>query len=461
MKLRNKFLLTLGFSALMGFQSCVNSDINVDPNNPAEVSVDLLLPSAQLGTYFVYGNDNARTTSMLMQQSAGTDRQYIAIDRYSITEADVDNTWVNAYANALQDYKLIIDQSTAQGYNHYAGIAKIMTAATLGVVTDLWGDIPYSNALQGLDNLTPTFDSQEAIYNTIFELLTTGVEDLSKEAGAVTPGNDDMIFNGDLAAWTKAANALKARYHLHLSGRDDSHYGNALTALDSGFESSADDANAQFASVLSNSNFWYLFNTIERGGYLSASSTLIGLMESIDDPRMASYFTLDSEDGFSGSGPGEARSPSLNSTTGPAFASDNSPISLVSFVEQKFIEAEAALATGDAARAAEAHNAAVTASVEMYGNGDGNADFLAAEAVEDAGSITLEKIMTHKYIALYTQVEVYNDWRRTGIPSLDIAVDASLNSIPVRMPYPQSERLYNGENLPSANLTDKVWWDVD
>ncbi len=458
MKYINKITFALAFALLFGLQSCVDNSINEDPTLIPDVSVDLLLPSAQFAMTMVHGDDHARTTSMWMQQSSGTDRQYDVIERYSITETDVDNVWATTYADCLNDCKVIIDKATADGtIPHYAGIAKVVQAATLGITTDLFNDIPWSNALQGADNLKPTFDSQENVYASIFTLLDSAMADFNSENAGIMPGSDDMIFGGNIDMWKKYINLLKARYSIHKSEVSSSAYSEALSALDAGtFTSSADDAKLTFGDAQANGNPWWLFNAFEREGYMSAGGTLVDLMASLGDPRMAAYFTVDANGEFSGAAPGSSEDG--KSVTGPGFSGPNTPIYLATYVEAKFIEAEAALQTGDAARAATAHNEAVTASVEMFGDGDTSA-YLAEQASEDSGSISLETIMTHKYIALYTQVEVYNDWRRKGIPSLNIAANATLTQIPTRMPYPQAERLYNGANLPSAGLTDKVWWD--
>jgi hypothetical protein len=130
-------------------------------------------------------------------------------------------------------------------------------------------------------------------------------------------------------------------------------------------------------------------------------------------------------------------------------------------VEQKFIEAEAALESGDKPRAATAHNEAVTASLEQWGVSD--AAYLAANAAETDATISLEKIMTQKYIALYYQTETWNDWRRTGFPAL-IPSDGQ-SKIPTRWPMSQSERFYNADNYNllsnPIDIYAKVWWDAD
>ena len=96
----------------------------------------------------------------------------------------------------------------------------------------------------------------------------------------------------------------------------------------------------------------------------------------------------------------------------------------------------------------------------MYGVNGVDAAWEAANANEDQNSITLDKIMEHKYRASFTSIESFTDWRRTGIPALTAVPNNTTGGvIPRRLPYPQSERLYNASNVPSAAITTSVWWD--
>jgi hypothetical protein len=142
---------------------------------------------------------------------------------------------------------------------------------------------------------------------------------------------------------------------------------------------------------------------------------------------------------------------------GPYYGSSNSALPLVTFFEAKFLEAEAAFRANQPLRAATAYNEAVTANVTKLGVAD--AAFLASVAAETAATITLEKIMTQKYIAMFTQCEVWSDWRRTNLPALTPNAGASINEIPRRFPTAQNERLYNNKAQVVSDLTQRVWWD--
>jgi hypothetical protein len=142
---------------------------------------------------------------------------------------------------------------------------------------------------------------------------------------------------------------------------------------------------------------------------------------------------------------------------GDYYGGKTSPLPLVTYYEAKFIEAEAALRANDPARAAAAYNDAIKANLAELDADD--PAYIAANANETAATITLEKIMGQKYIAMFTQPEVWNDWRRTGFPALTPNPDGNVNAIPRRYPTVQTERLYNTKATVVTDLLSKVWWD--
>ena len=185
---------------------------------------------------------------------------------------------------------------------------------------------------------------------------------------------------------------------------------------------------------------------------------LINEMIAMGDPRLPEYAAADGAGGFSGSAPGAGDI--TTSDMGAFYASAASTVNLLSYVEYLFIEAEAKHETGDKAGAATALNAAIMASLEKLGVDGDSATFETTYANEDAASITLDKIMKQKYVALFMTTENWSDWRRTGIPTLALPVNAIYNEIPRRYPYPTSEKTYNSANVPSVILTNHVWWDL-
>ncbi|MEM0996610.1 MAG: SusD/RagB family nutrient-binding outer membrane lipoprotein [Bacteroidota bacterium] len=439
-----KYLNILVLAVLVTFMSsCDNyfEGVNDNPNEPSEVTPDVILPGATVTLGYGIQGDMSRYTSMLMQHCTGISRQFATYQNYAITETETDNWWrFNMYAGAMMDLYVLNQQAEADQYTQYAGVAKALLAYALLITTDLYGDIPYTEAFQGANNLTPTYDTQEQVYSTVQDLLTTAKTQLAAATAVIAPGSDDLIYGGDVAAWTRFCNFLSARAYLHLGLRDAANYTNALNAIDAGaFTSAGDDAFYNWGAGATESAPWFQY--IQQRDDIAYTGFIYDLMSGNGDPRYTVY--LDT----------------ANSTLGSFFASATAPYYFGSYVEQKFIEAEAAFRTGDPGRAATAHNEAVMASLARYGVSD--ATFEMAEASYDAASITLDAIMTQKYVAMFLDTEAFTDWRRTGIPALTAVPGNVTNGvIPVRMPYPQSERLFNGGNVSIVPITTPVWWDI-
>ena len=433
-----------------GFTACSEAwleEKKLDQNRPSEVSMGVLLPAAQAGCGMLQGDVLPRLTSIFMQQMTGTDRQSLAHNRYAqIGEGDFNTPWNNSYAGGLYDLQLIMDMADEQDAPAYRGIAKIMTAFALGILTDHFGDIPYTEAFNGAANLKPAYDSQKDIYNTIFTLLAEGKADLALPS-SVMPGSDDLVHGGDLAAWAAKADALKARYLNHLSKTSSYDAAAVISACNDALNAGAYSVMRYEAAL--NQNPWYQFTVIDRAGYISQFGTMYDMMEASSDPRISFYRSADS-------------------LTLPSYGAATSDLPLVTPFELYFIKAEAEMNSGDATSARASLEDAIESHMTWLG-----VDAASTTAYIDSLSATtdLELIMNEKYVAMFTSTEAWTDWRRTGFPTLTAPADANLSDIPRRMPYPEGEYLYNSANVPmpltstpdekfGVTSTYRLWWDM-
>lgn len=461
-----KYIISLGLLMAISLNSCSDfvDGFEISPNSPTDSNPALLTTVTQVTTFSHFTGQFARMAAILTQQCDGVQAQYEDIANYAIFEGDNQNEWDSHYSTML-DAQILIDQA-GEDNPYYRGVGSVIKAMTLGLTTDFWGDAPNSQALQGQQgesSYNPAFDSQQSIYDNIQTLLSNAITDFGKSAdqNAIVPGTDDLIFGGDIAKWTAMAWVLKARYAIHLTKRDvNKSSADALTfvqnAYNAGMAGSDFDANALFTGAGNTLNQWYAFQQT-RGDYIKMAEGFVEFLKQINDPRLSAYAAIDKNGGISGSPLG---APNTNaSDVGDYFASPDSPAPLVTYVEAKFIEAEAAFRTQALERAANAHNDAIKAHILLVTGSDADPAYIAAQASETAQSITLEKIMTHKYVAMFTQFEVYNDWRRTGIPSLSPNPNGIVNGIPRRLPTPQNERLYNTSVQVVSDILKPVWWD--
>lgn len=427
---------------------------NENPNNPTSVNPALLLTQTEVATFNIHSGDLSRITSLLTQQIAGNDQQYIAYANYAFSETDMDNSWNTIYQNAgLPASDNIKKFGAANPY--YAGMSKILLAMNISKATDLWNDVPLSKAFAGLDGIIqPSYDKQEEVYAQLQQLLTDAIVDLSKPVSANTkiPASDDLIYGGDAPSWIKAAYTLKARFALRLTNRDGAVIAanKALSFLSSGIASNSEDMNAIFSADASSSwNQWYAFSQA-RGGYIKMGEYFVNYLKSTNDPRLPFFVGLDADDEYTGVPTNGTNNDA--SDVGSAINGPDQPLGMVTFAEAKFIEAEAKLIVGDAT-AQQAFEDAVSASLQNY---VGTVDNTFVNSV--TSTLTVENIIQQKYIALFTNPEVYNDWRRTGFPVLVANPDVAPTKIPVRMPTSSNERLYNPNATVVTNTTDKVWW---
>ncbi|SHI89271.1 Starch-binding associating with outer membrane [Arenibacter nanhaiticus] len=431
----------------------IDHDLNIDPDSPADVPMSLLLPAIQQSMgYNLVGNNTVRTNNIWMQHFDGTDRQSYTETRYQLTPADVNNVWSSIYTEMMMNSTIIINKARIEGAAspNFEGVGQVLLATSLGITTDLFGSIPYTEAFKGSENvLSPSYDSQESIYNTIFSLLDKALANLDNSANTIAV-EGDVIYDGDLNKWKKAANSIKARHHLQLSGvNGNAAYTAALAAVSGGFTSNADDMLVPFEDK--NRNPIYQF--MEERTDIRMGATLIDMLAANDDPRLPFYAEEDSDGNFSGSTPGGQNDGA--SKPGSDIAAFDASTKLMTYSELKFIEAEARLALGQPG-AQEAYEAAVAASV-LRVTGAANQAWLDANI--NGIPVTLENIITQKYIDGVATNQPYADWRRTGFPALNIAEGAVIPNIPTRFPYAQSELDYNSENVPSVSISDKLWWD--
>ncbi len=438
------------------------------PNSPSKVTPQLLLSNVEVAYFATMNGQLSRQSAIITQQVVGIDFQAKEVNDYQIDEGTNSNEWDVIYTNGLVNINQLYTQAGA-GNPYYQGISRVMKAMFLGVATDLWGDIPNRDALNGMGgpaNYNPKYDKQEDVIADIQTMLSEAVVLLSKASGDNTllPADDDLIFGGDAAAWKATAQVLKARYYNRLSKKDAAGSAtNALSALTdayaSGFTSNDANCNAIFGANSNEYNQWYAYTQVDRIGYIKMGGIIADTMNVMNDPRLSFYVAKDDSGKYTGTSCVEGNGAA--SDVGKYLATQNAAFPLVTFAEAKFIEAEAKLRKADAAGAATAFNDAVLASVKQVTGANAGATYTTAYASETAASISLEKIMTQKYMSLFAQVEAYSDWRRTGIPTLEVNTNAvgGNSVVPRRLPTVLEERLYNTNATNISDIRTKVWWD--
>jgi hypothetical protein len=441
--------------------------------------------------------------------------QYPDEDRYIPRMGVINNTWNSFYASSGYDVQNMIDIAEATQNDSYKAVGLILKSYITSVLTDQYGDAPYTEAWQGSAEtpiLSPVYDTQESIYVALLDNLETANELLNEDSPEI---EGDILFDNDLMAWKKFANSLRLRLLMRRSDRVDptaemtAIFGDATTYPI--FESNADNAALMYLG--SNPNNHPINENRKTRDDHRVSNTIIDYLYTdapSPDYRVSVYaeLTANTSD-YVGLPNGMLAADALNylgngqaetSKIGSYFSAAGAPGMLMSYCEVLFLKAEAAargFIPGGDALAEETFHDAIKASWDQY-EADGSFtarleavwrstfeswgmttediyDYAWQDFVDYGGtydynpSTGLRQIYTQKWIAMFDQgIQSAFEWRRTNVPVLTPAV-AGMNDgkIPVRSFYPSDEAGRNPTNLAAAvtrqgpdDMNTRVWWDI-
>ena len=456
------YILTLG-CLLVAFSGCKKFvDVNQNPNSPTDVSEALILSPLEVSISSSLFAGNVSNIVLQYMQVMALNQTYPNAGTYLMYNTDINGDWITVYSTELNNLVTLTKKATANGNFKYAGISKILTAYTLGTATDLWGDIPYSEAFQGVAVLKPKYDAQKDIYTSIQGLLDEAIADIAKNTGT-SPAADDFYFNGDMAKWTKLAYTLKARYYMHLTKAPGytaaAQSQLALTALQNGMTSTSDDLKMTYTGSAGTENPWQ--QNFISASTIILSSTFVNGFTSRNDPRLTKMVAPATQTGlYTGRVIGTEGIGALESFSRPSayYAGSSAFTYLVTYEEALFLKAEATFRISGATAAAPIYQSAVTTHMDRLGvTSAASGAYLASRALTTANA--LQYIIEEKGISNFLSMETWLDWRRTGNPPLTKVLNA-LSEIPRRILYPQIEQIANPQAVHSAKLTDRLWWDA-
>ncbi|MDB4877726.1 MAG: SusD-like protein [Gemmatimonadetes bacterium] len=423
----------LCLSVLGGCKDFLNSPKAVaDPNAPTVATRNQLF----VGTLAnVFANEEGGVAMLIcewVQQCAGINGRFVDTQgTYTIDASSFDIPFENIFnGGGLVGLRAVQASASADGDKLYLGIAEVLEAMDIGFAADVWGDIPYADAVGA--NTTPAFEGQMQVYADLLKLLDKAIADIA--GGGTGPGAYDLVYGGNAAKWTEAAHTLKARIYLHqVEKLGNTQYTSALAEARKGISAPANDWKTAHTSATSERNMWAQFQTSSFGNDLVAGSALASIMVAQSDPRLAEYFGKNPQGAFGGYdvSTGSTNPLTISQISGSGRTSDptfRQPI--ITYDENQLIIAEAAFQTGDVPTAA----AALNIVRARYGK--------AAIAAP-----TLNDIMTSKYIALFQNPEAWNDYKRTCLPVLKPARGKS--RIPGRIYYGLTEEQTN-PNTPAS-----------
>lgn len=431
----------------------------VDPTASGIGTPATQLTEVEVATINSYEGDINRTGAVFIQHMEGVDGQSIEAQEYALTQNGQDNNWAQLYATMLNADQLRKNFGSDRPY--YDGIAEILMVMNIALTTDTYGDVPFTEALQGEKNMFPHFDPQQTIYSLMLGMLDDAITKLAASASdnITTPGADDIIFGGDVELWTKTAYTLKARYLNRLSNKPEYNPAAILDALSKGISSSDEDCMGVHDAV-NGQNQWYAF--LNARAYLRACATLVDSMKKRPtDLRLYYYFDSTYTGGEVVGSPVATPDPDASyyglylagDITNAIGGDPTVPTPMVTYMEAKFIEAEVKARMGDAGAATALNEAIMASCLKVTQGAYGGSDI----ATYTPANTNLGRVMYEKWIAMFGQNEAYADYRRTKLPALVPNPNAALPTIPERFPMSLQETTTN-PNVVNLPVTTPVWW---
>jgi len=473
-KIKNVLILGLLILTTFSCSEDVMDDINKNVNDPTDVASNLIISDVLTRTAFtITGSDLAFYSSVYIEHNVGVwNQSYNAEIRSGepTSATTYNNSWNSLYRN-LADLKLIINKCSEGGSeegNYYTlGIAQALNAYTLAILTDLMGDVPWTEALQPGVIFTPKLDKQEALYTQILQNVDAAIENLGKTSVFPSLGAQDFIYNGNKERWLKFAYGLKARYTMRLSHKSPA-YADVITYANQSFTSAAEECKYKYNASTTYSPFYRFFTDRD---YFGASQSLANKLNERNDPRADIFWKVHpagSELEFAPNGnpvqvQGRYAISALSVATAPTF--------LLSYHEIEFLKAEAYVRLNDLTAAETALKNGISAAFQKVNIGLTAEDaetYFNDEVLAKFNADPLKEVMNQKYIAFFEEeaIEAYNDYRRLkAMGNNVITLENPLNNtqFPVRFTYGASDVTTN-ENVRSAYgdgtyvYSENVWW---
>jgi hypothetical protein len=429
--------VTLGTAGCGDFLS--GNDFVKNPNNPSTATLQQSFMAVQAGVFGWQESTPPLTTCMWMQQCTGIGGRFVEqFGKYTVTDASWSFDFSSVYTGGgLIDIRRVQSGARADNDRTWLGIAQVYEAFLVGSAADLWGDIPYREAVG--TTVTPALDPQAQVYGDVQATLDSAIVNLGSATG-VGPAASDLVYGGDRAQWIQVANTLKARFYMHtaeVSGATA--YTAAIAAAGAGISGTVNDFRTRHGSGTGEGNIWVQFSATTFGQDVVAGKRLVDIMVARSDPRLAQYFDTNSTGGYGGQDVNTPVPSALVSRLGGTRHDALFRQPLVTYGENQLILAEAKHATGDDVGA-------------LINLNNARAIVPLSPLVGVTGAALLDSIMTEKYVALYQNIETYNDYRRTCRPALaPFPTTEFANKVPGRLFYGLAEENAN-PNIPAPSV---------
>lgn len=527
MKRTKNIFVAFAATGLLMMGGCKKEVFNINANpdavTDASVTPAVLLPGALQNTSRIVATDWSFLNAWMGHWArSGSYQSLTEEETYRFTNNFQVAIWNDLYSNNT-NYDIMVKKANALGAGFYEAIGRIMKAHNFGILVDVYGNVPYTEAFQGTATPTPKYDKAADIYKSLFTELDAAIALLRNSSAIETAKNPDiatadLVYGGNATSWIRFANTLRLRLLMHL------HNGLATPSVVPGFDIAAQTAkfsatgfegfigagqsahlNPGFSATKPQPYYRaYVQNEAgtQTGDVWRASKYAIDYYKYNGDVRIDRFYvspngTTAGQTGITfgtPSGPTAPTGQQLSTVRGPGLVPNGaaSRAWILTSVESLFLQAEArerGLITTSTTEAL--LNAAITESFVWLGSTaaaasayiTGNSGYPDVDPTPPFQTATppggaLFTIMSQKWFALnaIAEYEIWTDYRRTDYvlgavvgytagPPLSIDPGRTATSIPRRLLYPQAEYSYNAANVGGEGtinvFTNKIFWDLN
>ncbi|WP_257656638.1 SusD/RagB family nutrient-binding outer membrane lipoprotein [Parapedobacter lycopersici] len=470
----------------MSFSSCTKNftDLNIDPNRIDRVTPGSLVTPTIYGMSTYFTERSRDFTWQIMQVGLPNPSPANGIHRYELNENAGNGTWNTCY-QWMRNLREMRESAEFYDQPVYRAVAATLQAYIVGILTDSFGDVPFSEALMAEEGISqPRFDTQEEIYN---KLISDLEEANTIYAAEGEMAGNDVLYGNNKESWRRFNNSLLMRLTLRLSKRAEFNSYDKLQAIINDPEQYPVFRNNDEAALLTVTGLPpYDYAWGRRQDYVNFQAMgqfFVDMLNELEDPRRGLFMTQASRLVDGAIQPiGYKGIPSAHSGDESQF--DFSPSTpngdlmvytalgteiievIMGYAEVEFIKAEVALHFGDMETAEEAYEAAVTAGITQWKNSEMPVGYFENEQAAFNG--TMEQLMNQKYLALFfNDYQQWFEYRRTGYPVLPTTAYMLHDGVmPTRFMYHNNVRRFNPQNYQEAadriggdDVMTKVWWE--
>lgn len=461
--------------------SCTDDfeDYNKDPKRPEKLEGEFIFNNGQKELVDYLSNTNVNRNVFKLFVQYWTETTYINEANYDIVNRNIPaEAFETYYRDVLKSFKeakelieadpILVTETEAQKQNKIQ-IIRIMEVYVYHNLLNIFGNVPYTEALD-IENINPVYDDAETVFNALVVILDDAINTLNVAEDSYI-GPNDHIYKGDVAQWMKFANSLKLKMAMTISDYNTAKAQQmAQEAVTAGvFTSAADNAEIAYEGSYPNTNPLYEDLILSGRHDFVIANTIVDLMDSLNDPRMDYYFSDKIDGQYLGGDYGYSNSYNNFSHINPVIESPTFPGILMTYSEVQFYIAEAAARTWSVGQsAADAYNAAITASFAWWGAPD-VATYLAQPEVAYNQTNWVDLIGHQSYISFYTRgLVAWDQYRRFDVPIMNVGKRPETDGpVPTRFTYPVPEQTLNSDNYYEASdaiggddLLTRLFWDV-